>query len=151
MMRRELAAILHPEVVKPQLGATNRYDAVQELLDLMVHSHDLSTRQLARARDATFRAVRRGTTSRPSGAAVSWVTMGELATPVAALGLSREGIDFGGQPPSRLILVLIFPRTQEGYRIPLVERLRSERSLITDLTEAETSKELYRKLKDLEG
>ena len=36
-----LGEILHPEVVKTTLEAENKYEAIDELVDLLVESHEI--------------------------------------------------------------------------------------------------------------
>jgi mannitol/fructose-specific phosphotransferase system IIA component (Ntr-type) len=145
----ELASILHPKVIKPHLGATTRYEAMQELLDLMVYSHDLSTGQLVQAREAVFRSVRQATQGSASGAAVALANLEGISTPVAALGLSKEGIDFGGSIPSRLVLLVLSP-SGTMLDLPLATRFAKERPLVVDLLEEETARSLLKKLAGLD-
>jgi mannitol/fructose-specific phosphotransferase system IIA component (Ntr-type) len=147
----ELASILHEKVLKPHLGSTSRYDALQELLDLLVYSHDLSTSKLAAAREAAFRAERSRGSSCSSGAAVAHAFLEGLQTPIGALGLSKEGIDFGSDLPARVVLLLLLPNGFDLGKLPLMHRLAQERPIVIDLTEAETARSLHKKLVELEA
>lgn len=150
-MTTELASILHEKVLKPHLGSSGRYDALQELLDLLVYSHDLSTSKLARARDVIYRAERSSRSARTSGAAITHAVLEGLETPIAAMGLSKEGVDFGGDHPSRLVLLLLLPNGFQLAQLPLVDKLARERGTVVDLTEAETARSLHKKLVELEA
>ena len=114
MTSNHFSNLLHDEVVTTSLNASNKFQALQELLELLVSSHDLSTRQLGSVRDTLFRQERSKSSGSSSGLAFVHAQVPGLTLPVAALGISSDGIDFGGPSSSSVVLLSLSPSGSKG-------------------------------------
>ncbi len=114
MTSTDFSILLHDQVVTTSLQASNKFQALQELLELLVSSHELSTRQLGNVRDVLYRQERNRDSGSSSGFALVHAQVPGLALPVAALGLSPSGIDFGGSQASRVVLLSLSPSGSKG-------------------------------------
>lgn len=144
-----LDSVVTTRTIKTRLGARTRFEAIQELLDLLVLSADLPMRRFGRARDAVFRTERVRSSGTASGVAVPYGILEGLPTPLAAIGLSEEGIDFGGAEPSRLVVLLLYPQgsfVAEHGMFPAVVELTRSAEDVARLVEAGTSVELEKRL-----
>ena len=107
----KLREIVEPKAVIPDLKAENRDDAIAELVDALVEHGALETDQ----RDDYVRSIikreERGSTGFGHGVAVPHVKHTELSSMVAAIGVSREGVDFNAldQQPVHTIFLLLTP------------------------------------------
>lgn len=148
-----LDAVVHPRAVKPVLSARGRFQAIEELLDLLVSCHDLPMSRLGAAREAVFRNERRAASGVPSGAAFPYAVLDGLAAPLAAVGVAKAGIDFGTRPESKVVMLLLYPpgTYAEGHKsIPAIsERLAGDTATVNALSELTTSKDLAKKLFEL--
>lgn len=107
-----LGEILHRSVIKADLAATEKYAAIDELLDLLIEAKDLPPHLRDAVRDALVAREKSMSTGMEMGIALPHGTCDRIENMVGALGISRSGIDFeclDGQP-ARLILLLVLPR-----------------------------------------
>ncbi len=149
-----LSAVVGPKTIKPRLGAEGKFPAIQELLELMVTSHDLSMARYGTAREAVFRSERGRASGSKSGAAVVAATVEGLRAPVGALGISEKGIDFGGGTPSKVVLVMLYPTGGFDGQHSLVpsirERLQKDREVVDALAVSRTAGDVERILQRLD-
>lgn len=144
-----LTSLLHPRVYKLGLGATGKFEAIQELLDLLVSSHDLSLRQLGPAREAVFRNERARPSGTSSGAATPHAVVDGLRAPVAALGTSDGGIAFGGGTTVKVVLLMLTPSGGRAEDFVEVGALRTQSGVVEELVGAGNSVEAEQVLRDL--
>lgn len=150
--RTDLPGLLHEGVVKTRLGATEKYGAIEELLELFVHSHDLPVRRLGAVRESLFRQERKYPSGVASGVAFPHDLVPGLGFPLVAVGVAADdGIDFGGSKPSKLIVLGLFPGGAKGHpALPILEeRLMKDAGAVDELAACDTARELLRSLGEL--
>lgn len=107
-----LGEILHPGVITTSLVPQDKQTAIEELVDLTISAGDLPRNlrahalEIVRAREASM------STGMERGIALPHATSDRLDNVVAALGVARNGIEWGclDGAPARLIILLIMPR-----------------------------------------
>lgn len=109
-----LGEILHRGVIEPQLRATERFAAIDELLALLVKGGDIPAESLESVRQTVYTRERSMATGMEDGVALPHGSTDEVRNVVGALGVSREGIDFGCLDcgPARIVILLVLPREQ---------------------------------------
>lgn len=126
-----LGEILHKNVISPDLQGRETEPAVDELLRLLVDSGSLPPHLVQSARQAVLDRERTASTGMEMGIALPHGTIPRLDRLVGAMGLSREGVDFGcldGQP-AHIVLLLLLPRDQFHVQ---VHTLGAMASLLSD-------------------
>lgn len=109
-----LGEILHHDTIKISMDSTEKYAAIDELIDTLVSSQNLTMAQRASARDAIIAREQSMGTGMEMGIALPHGSSGQVEKLLGALGIARDGIDFNcldGQP-AQLILLLILPRNE---------------------------------------
>jgi mannitol/fructose-specific phosphotransferase system IIA component (Ntr-type) len=106
----DLGDILSPEQISPEMKASNRWEAIDELIDQLV----LSSKIKAEHREAITAVVKKRETSMSTGIGfgigiphASTDLIGEV---VGALGRSKKGVNFDSldnQPVSLVVLFLV--------------------------------------------
>lgn len=107
-----LGEILHRGVIKTSLEAADKYQAIEELVDLLIETQDLPQAlrgdviAAVRAREESM------STGMEQGIALPHGSSSQTENLMGALGISHRGIDFGCLDglPARLILLLVLPR-----------------------------------------
>jgi fructose PTS system EIIA component len=105
-----LTEILREDIVKVNLDATNKWEAIQELVDLLISAHELRLMDRNEVIDGVFARERSLSTGLEHGIAVPHAVANCVEDVIAALGTSRSGIPFeshDGQPAKLVILLLI--------------------------------------------
>lgn len=109
-----LADILRKEQIVPDLKATNRWEAIDELLDLLVHCGKIKSEN----REAIAAVVRKRENSMSTGIGfgigiphASTDLIGEV---VGAFGRSSKGINFDAldNQPVKLVMLFLVPQGQ---------------------------------------
>ena len=96
-----LTEILREDIVKVDLDAINKWEAIQELIDILITSHDLRLTERDEIIEAVFTRERSLSTGLEHGIAVPHATIDSLEDVIGALGTSKDGIPFesrDGQP-----------------------------------------------------
>lgn len=143
----DLLSLVRRRLVLPQLGSQEKFAAIEELLDFLVSEDEVSADHRAVVEAAVRRREEERETGVGKGVALPHgvVDLGEEE--VAAIGLSREGICFGGPDgqPSSIIILLVTPRSL-AYRHPQnVARIAFEMNqhqLRSDLADARSTAEI---------
>jgi len=105
-----LTEILREDIIKINLDATTKWEAIQELVDLLISTHELRLTDRNEIIDAVFDRERSLSTGLEHGIAVPHAVVNCVEDVIAALGISRTGIPFeshDGQPAKLVILLLI--------------------------------------------
>ena len=109
-----LGEILHRGVILPKLVATEKFAAIDELLDILVETKDLPSYLRDAVHAALLAREKSMSTGMEMGIALPHGSCDRVENMVGALGISREGIDFeclDGQP-AHLVLLLVLPRQE---------------------------------------
>jgi len=107
-----LGDILHKEVIKTDLEALDKYEAIEELVDLLVQARDLPLSLRNHVIEVIEERERSLSTGMEHGVALPHGSSDRIDDIVAAIGISRRGVPFetlDGEP-ARLIILLVLPR-----------------------------------------
>ena len=109
-----LGEILHREAIKTSLESTEKYAAIDELIDLLIATHDLSMAQRESVRTVVFEREKSMGTGMEMGIALPHGTCETVENLIGALGISKEGVEFEclDGAPAHLILLLVLPRNE---------------------------------------
>lgn len=108
----QLSELLQEDLVKTSLDATTKWEAIEELVDLLISAHELRLTDRAAVVDAIFTREKSMSTGLARGLAVPHGAVDCVREVVASLGISRAGIPFDSADgkPARLIVLLVIPR-----------------------------------------
>lgn len=114
-----LGEILREEAVRTALTASDKFDAIEELIDLLVSAGDLSAKDRHHALDIVSARERSMGTGMEQGIALPHGASDRITRAVCALGISRDGISFDSLDgePAHLILLLIVPQSKFQARV----------------------------------
>ncbi len=107
-----LGEIVHPGVIKLNLEAENKYEAIEELVDLLVDAHEVPLSLRNHLVESVVEREKSMSTGMDHGVALPHASSEKVDEIIGALGVAPEGIPFetlDGQP-ARLIILLIMPR-----------------------------------------
>ena len=105
-----LTEILREDIIRVNLDATNKWEAIQELVDLLISAHELRLIDRNEVIESVFTRERSLSTGLEHGVAVPHAVVDCVEDVIAALGTSQAGIPFeshDGQPAKLVILLLI--------------------------------------------
>jgi mannitol/fructose-specific phosphotransferase system IIA component (Ntr-type) len=105
-----LTEILREDIIKINLDASTKWEAIQELIDLLISTHELRLTDRNEIIEAVFDRERSLSTGLEHGIAVPHAVVNCVEDVIAALGTSWKGIPFeshDGQPAKLVILLLI--------------------------------------------
>jgi mannitol/fructose-specific phosphotransferase system IIA component (Ntr-type) len=114
-----LSEILHASVVKLELDAETKHEAIAELVDRLIQAHDLPMSQ----RDAMIEAVdereSHGSTGMEHGVAVPHCGTDRVNEIIGAIGISKSGVPFEStdREPAHIIILLLLPKRQFAERV----------------------------------
>jgi mannitol/fructose-specific phosphotransferase system IIA component (Ntr-type) len=107
-----LSEMIQPDVIKVGLEATNKWEAIEELTDLLIAAHELRMTDRTEVLEAINTREGSLSTGLEHGLAVPHGAVTCVGDIVASLGVSRRGIPFesmDGQP-ARLVVLLVIPK-----------------------------------------
>lgn len=139
-----LTEILREDIIKINLDATTKWEAIQELVDLLISAHELRLTDRNEIIDGIFERERSLSTGLEHGIAVPHAVANCVEDVIAAMGTSRAGIPFeshDGQP-AKLVILLLIPQGafQRHVRtLAGIARLGTNPELRNQLFEAKTS------------
>lgn len=143
--------ILAPDAIIPDMQATSKPEALQELASILATLHP----EIDRARLATVLVEREqlGSTAIGEGIAIPHGKLPGVRSVLAAFARSRGGIDFdsldGG--PTRLFFLLVAPEDSAGIHLKAlarVSRLLKDKGFRDRLFASETREELFAVIKE---
>ena len=107
-----LSELLQEDLVKTNLDATTKWEAIEELVDLLISAHELRLSDRAAVVDAVFTREKSMSTGLARGLAVPHGAVDCVKEIVASLGISRSGVPFDSADgkPARLVILLVIPR-----------------------------------------
>lgn len=107
----ELSELVRRDVIKVGMEARNKWEAIEELIDLLISVHELSLMDRNEVVEAVFARERSLTTGLEHGLAVPHGATGRVDDIVAAIGISKEGIPFESldKLPAKLVVLLLIP------------------------------------------
>ena len=108
----QLGEILHEGVIKTRLEAENKYETIEELVDLLIDAQDIPFSLRDHIVQAVLEREKSMSTGMDHGVALPHASSEKVDDIIGALGVAPEGIPFetlDGQP-ARLVILLIMPR-----------------------------------------
>ncbi len=142
-----LSELIQEDLIKLELEAANKWDAIEELIDLLISAHELRLTNRSEVVDAIFAREKSLSTGLEHGLAVPHGAVDCVGDILAAVGLSRKGIAFDsldGQP-ARLVVLLVIPRgaAQRHVRtLAGIARLASNPELRSKILDAESATDI---------
>ena len=142
-----LSELIQEDLIKLRLEATNKWDAIEELVDLLISAHELRLTNRVEVVDSLFARERSLSTGLEHGLAVPHGAVDCAGDILAAVGLSQKGIPFDsldGQP-ARLIVLLVIPRGAAQRHVKTlagIARLASSPEMRAKILGAETATDI---------
>jgi mannitol/fructose-specific phosphotransferase system IIA component (Ntr-type) len=150
-----LSELIQEDLVKMDLEASNKWDAIEELVDLLISSHELRLTNRAEVVDTVFAREKSLSTGLEHGLAVPHGAVECVGDILAAVGLSKNGIPFDSLDgnPARLVVLLVIPKgaAQRHVRtLAGIARLASNQGLRQRILEAQSHSEILEAIYILE-
>lgn len=155
-----LGEIIAPELVTLDLKAANKFEAIEQLIDVAIQAGAAPTTLREHLIDVVIKRERSISTGMERGIALPHGTSDQMEAIVGVLGISKEGIPFDSLDglPARLVILLILPehrvhvhvRTLAGiaylikntsFRDALLEAI--DTTVIMQLISEEEKKEIF--------
>jgi len=107
-----LSEILREDIIKLNLDAKNKWEAIQELTDLLISAHEIRLTDRNEIIEAVFARERSLSTGLEHGIAVPHAVANCVEDVICALGTSKEGIPFESRDgkSAKLIILLLIPQ-----------------------------------------
>ncbi|MDD5089498.1 MAG: PTS sugar transporter subunit IIA [Candidatus Wallbacteria bacterium] len=142
-----LAEILSEDLICPELSAVDRYEAIDELMDILVNHHEVRIVHRQAVLNEIIKREKAMSTGIGDHVAIPHAKTQHVPDITAAVGISKQGIDFDsidGRPVHIIVLLLI---PQESYNKHLktladIARLSKKASFRDSLVRAKTSQEI---------
>jgi mannitol/fructose-specific phosphotransferase system IIA component (Ntr-type) len=139
-----LTEILREDIIKINLDATTKWEAIEELVDLLISAHELRLTDRNEIIEGVFEREQSLSTGLEHGIAVPHAVANCVEDVIAALGTSRSGIPFESHDgkPAKLIILLLIPQGafQRHVRtLAGIARLGTNPELRDQLFEAKTA------------
>ncbi len=138
---------LTPELIKLDLGATSREEAIRELVGLLAKEGRIDSGEVDAVTEAIMKREHLGSTAIGRGVAIPHAKARAAHSLVAAFGRSKEGIEFAavdGQPVHLIFLLASPPDSQRAHLKALahISRLMMKHDLHTRILEARDANEV---------
>ena len=151
----QLSELIQEELIKVGLTARDKWEAIDELVDVLVAAHEIRLADRASVIEAVRIRERSFSTGLKYGLAVPHGSVECVGEIVAALGTSADGIPFesaDGQP-ARLVILLVIPKgsfQQHVRTLAGVSRLATRPELRERVLAAPTAHDLAAVIRELE-
>jgi len=136
-----LLELLEPSLVKIGLEAEDKEELFEELLNLLVEAKKVKDRRMAL--EALWEREDKGSTDIGKGVAIPHAKTNAVDELVAAIGISKDGIDYesGEDEPIRLVFMMLATENNPGLHIEAlanIATLAETPGICRKLHEAET-------------
>lgn len=107
-----LGELLYPGVIKVNLGAEDKFEAIDELVDLLVEAHEIPLSQRDLMAETVKEREREASTGMEHGIALPHGYTERYDDVIAAMGISPQGIPFDTLDglAAKIIVLLVLPR-----------------------------------------
>jgi len=107
-----LSELIQPDLIKLNMEARNKWDAIEELIDHLISAHELRMTNRQEVVDAVFAREHSLSTGLEHSLAVPHGAVDCVNDILAGIGISNEGIPFESMDgkPARLIVLLVIPK-----------------------------------------
>lgn len=107
-----LSELIQEDVIKVGLEATNKWEAIEELVDLLIGAHELRLNDRGEVLEAVYTRERSLSTGLERGLAVPHGAVDCVHDIIAALGVSQRGVPFESLDgkPANIVVLLVIPK-----------------------------------------
>lgn len=107
-----LSEMVQEDLIKVGLEATNKWEAIEELVDLLIGSHELRLNDRSEVIDAVYTREKSLSTGLEHGLAVPHASVDCVSDIIATIGISKQGVEFESVDgkPARLVVLLVIPK-----------------------------------------
>lgn len=114
-----LSEILHTSVVKLELDAQSKHEAIAELVDRLVQAHDLPMSQRDPIIEAVDERENHISTGMEHGVAIPHCATDRVNEILGAIGISKKGVPFESTDgePAHIVILLVSPKRQFAERV----------------------------------
>ena len=150
-----LSELIQEDLIKIDLEATDKWEAIEILVDLLVAAHELRLTDRGEVLQAVMARERSLSTGLESGLAVPHGAVECVSDIIACLGVSRKGIPFDsldGQP-AYLVALLVIPKGSFQRHVRTlagIARLASNPELRRRIIEASSPRQVMEVIYELE-
>lgn len=108
----KLSEFLRPELIKVGLEAKDKWDAITQLIEMMVAANELKPEHREDIIEVVFDRERSMSTGMERGIAIPHANSSLIDEAVGALGISKSGIAFESLDdlPTQIIILLVIPK-----------------------------------------
>jgi len=150
-----LSEILTERVIKVDLEAEDKFEAIEELIDLLISEHEISLRNRDEILETVFKRESSISTGVGNGVAIPHGTVDCIDDIVGALGVSPEGINFesfNGEPVY-IVVILLVPKLKISRHIKTlaqIARIMNNTDVTTAIRSARSPEALFRLIEKIE-
>ena len=107
-----LSELIQPDLIKLRLEATDKWEAIEELVDHLITNHELRLNDRAEVLEAVEARERSLSTGLEHGLAVPHGAVDCVSETITCIGISEAGIPFESMDgkPTRLVVLLVIPK-----------------------------------------
>jgi len=118
----QLSELFQEDVIKVGLEARDKWEAIEELVDVLVSAHELRLNDRSAVIDAVNVRERSFSTGLKYGLAIPHGTVECVSELVAAMGTSEAGVPFesADDAPARLVILLLVPKASFQQYVPIL-------------------------------
>jgi mannitol/fructose-specific phosphotransferase system IIA component (Ntr-type) len=152
----KLSEFVQPDLIKVGLEAKDKWEAITQLIDLMIEAKRVKPEHRGKLIDVVFDRERSMSTGMERGIAIPHANSPLINDVVGAIGISKTGIPFeslDGQP-SDLIVLLVIPKDKFQKHVRTlagIARLFNHDQMTSALRNAETAEEVMQIITAEEG
>lgn len=152
----DLGDILGPEQILPEMKASNRWEAIDELIDLLIQSAKIKPEH----REAITAVVKKRETSMSTGIGfgigIPHASTDLIYEVVGALGRAKKGVSFDSldNQPVTLVMLFLVPQGQfqkHLHTLAKIAKLLHKKELRQALEDAPDAKAMYEIIKRESG
>jgi mannitol/fructose-specific phosphotransferase system IIA component (Ntr-type) len=145
----KLSEFIRPELVKVGLEAEDKWDAITQLVDLIVAAKDIKPEHRADTLEVIFDRERSMSTGMERGIAIPHANSSLLSEVVGAIGIAKSGVDFESLDniPAQLIVLLVIPKNKFQKHVRTlagIARLFNHEQMAIALRNAENAEEVMK-------
>ena len=150
-----LSELIQQDVIKIGLEAVDKWEAIEELVDLLISAHELRMNDRAAVIEAVMARERSLSTGLKHGLAVPHGSVDCVKEIIAALGTSAKGIPFESvdDTPARLVILIVIPKGEFSQHVSTlsgVSRLATIPELREGVLAASSPEEIVQIIHSLE-
>ena len=152
----KLSEFLRPELIRVDLEAEDKWDAISQLVDLMVAAKTLKQEHRQAIIDVVFDRERSMSTGMERGIAIPHANSSLIEDVVGAIGITRTGIPFESldSQPAQIIVLMVIPKDkfqQHVRTLAGIARLFNHDEMTRELRQAKDPKSAMAIIETEEG